>query len=82
MIAIMSEITLMPPQAHTFRKLAYPLNKWNVTIFKRMLVRQDGSVRAEQALLNAVRLACTSGSSILLQQVVGPHVCFEAPLVA
>lgn len=46
-------------------------------MFQRVLVPLDGSVRAEQALPVAVRLARAMGGSLLLVQVVSPPIDFS-----
>jgi nucleotide-binding universal stress UspA family protein len=46
-------------------------------MFQRVLVPLDGSVRAEQALPVAVRLARAMGGSLLLVQVVSPPLDFS-----
>src|ERR1039457_1092071 len=46
-------------------------------MFQRVLVPLDGSVRAEQALPVAVRLARAMDGSLLLVQVVSPPIDFS-----
>jgi nucleotide-binding universal stress UspA family protein len=55
-------------------------------MFQRILVPLDGSLRAEQALPVAARLARASGGTVLLAQVVGPPLDYggglaQAPLM-
>ena len=51
-------------------------------MFQHILVPLDGSPRAERALPIAARIARTSGGSILLLQVVSPHLDFIGGLAA
>lgn len=55
-------------------------------MFQRILVPLDGSLRAEQALPMAARLARASGGAVLLVRVVGPPIDYggglaQAPLM-
>jgi nucleotide-binding universal stress UspA family protein len=51
-------------------------------MFRRILVPLDGSTRAEQALLNAVRLARASGGSLFLVRVVPSPIKMTQQTVA
>jgi nucleotide-binding universal stress UspA family protein len=46
-------------------------------MFQRLVVPLDGSLRAEQALPVAARLARSSGGSVLLVRVVSPHLDYS-----